>query len=110
MLTVADPSWLPLAVTPAHPEYPAAHACITGGLADALQAYFGTSKVPLTVSNAVTGTTHSFTKIVDLQNEVGDARVVAGFHYHHSVVQGFALGHRVAQHIADEYFEPVGHE
>jgi len=26
----ADPSWLPLGVTPAHPEYPAAHGCVNG--------------------------------------------------------------------------------
>src|SRR5438445_1486058 len=28
----ADPSWLPLANTPAHPEYPAAHGCVTGAV------------------------------------------------------------------------------
>ena len=26
----ADPAWLPLGTTPNHPEYPAAHGCITG--------------------------------------------------------------------------------
>jgi hypothetical protein len=40
-----------------HPEYPAAHGCVTGGLADALQAYFGTPHVHLSVSSDVTHTT-----------------------------------------------------
>src|SRR6202021_3700761 len=41
-LTVADPAWTPLGVTPGHPEYPAAHACLTGSLANTLEQYFGT--------------------------------------------------------------------
>ena len=104
--TIADPSWTPLGVTPAHPEYPAAHACITGALADALQAYFGTPRISLSVSSAVTGTTHHFTNVLDLEKEVEGARIYAGFHYHHSLDQGFLLGHRVAHHVAKEYFAP----
>jgi hypothetical protein len=103
--TVADPSWAPLGVTPAHPEYPAAHGCITGALADSLQAYFGTPKIFISVSSAVTGTTHHFTNVHDLENEVEGARIYAGFHYRHSVDQGLLLGHRVARHVTSEYFE-----
>src|SRR5229473_4742834 len=32
--TVADPTWMPLGVTPNHPEYPAAHGCVTGAIAE----------------------------------------------------------------------------
>src|SRR6266516_6486291 len=32
--TEAEPSWLPLLNTPNHPEYPGAHGCITGALAE----------------------------------------------------------------------------
>src|SRR5438552_848092 len=28
--TVPDPTWMPLGITPNHPEYPAAHGCLTG--------------------------------------------------------------------------------
>jgi hypothetical protein len=35
------------------------------------------------------------------------ARIYAGFHYHHSLVQGFVLGHKVAKHVTGEYFAPV---
>ncbi len=34
---VPEPHWLPLATTPGHPEYPAAHGDVTGGLAYALE-------------------------------------------------------------------------
>jgi len=30
--TVPDPSWMPLGITPNHPEYPAAHGCVTGAV------------------------------------------------------------------------------
>lgn len=105
--TIADPAWTPLGVTPAHPEYPAAHGCVTGGLADALKAYFGTPNVQIAVSSAVTGTTHHFKSINDLEMEVEYARIYAGFHYHHSLVQGFTLGHKVAHNVAANYFAPT---
>ncbi len=39
--TDADPDWLPLLTTPPHPEYPAAHAVVTGAGLEALKAVFG---------------------------------------------------------------------
>jgi hypothetical protein len=108
-LTVADPAWLPLGSTPGHPEYPAAHACLTGSLANTLEQYFGTPKVHLTVTSAVTNTTHYFTNVYDLESEVEGARIYAGFHYHHSLVQGFLLGHKVSQNVTANYFAPVRH-
>ncbi len=108
-LTVADPAWTPLGSTPGHPEYPAAHACLTGSLANTLEQYFGTPKVHLTVTSAVTNTTHDFQNVYDLESEVEGARIYAGFHYHHSLVQGFLLGHKVSQNVTANYFAPVKH-
>jgi hypothetical protein len=105
--TVADPAWTPLGTTPGHPEYPAAHGCVTGGLSDALQAYFGTPRIQLSVFSSITGTTRHFSGIQDLQKEVEYARMYAGFHYHHSLVQGFVLGHKVAHNVANNYFQKV---
>jgi PAP2 superfamily len=105
--TVPDPSWTPLGTTPGHPEYPSAHGCVSGALADALEGYFGTTHVHLTVSSVVTNTTHNFSDLRDLKREVFWARIYAGFHYHHSMVQGFLLGHKVAHHITHNYFEPT---
>jgi hypothetical protein len=106
-LTVADPQWTPLAVTPGHPEYPAAHACLTGSLANTLQQFFGTPHVHLAVRSAVTNTTRYFDNVHELEREIEGARIYAGFHYHHSLVQGFVLGHKVSQNMTQEYFAPV---
>lgn len=108
--TIADPGWIPLAVTPAHPEYSAAHGCLTGALVDTLKSYFGTPHIHLTVSSAVTNTTHHFNSVEELEHEVERARIYAGFHFHHSLVQGFVLGHKVSHHVTHHYFEPVKNE
>ena len=105
--TVPDANWSPLATTPGHPEYPSAHACITGAFADTLKAYFGTPNLQISLNSTVTGTTHNFDSIREWQKEVEFARIYAGFHYHHSMVQGFVLGHRVAHHVVNNYFRPV---
>jgi hypothetical protein len=46
----ADPSWLPLGVTPGHPEYPAAHGCLTSAVSHLVADFFGTPKVQVTVT------------------------------------------------------------
>ena len=100
----ADPSWLPLATTPSHPEYPAAHGCVTGAVATVLAEYFQTSHIRFSVDSLVTKTTHTFTSSDQLVSEVEDARIYAGFHYHHSVVQGRLLGKKVAHQLMRRYF------
>jgi len=107
--TIAGATWMPLGITPNHPEYPAAHGCVTGAVSEILKGYFGTPNVSFTVSSTVFNPphAHTFTNTKDLEKEVGEARVYAGFHYHHSVVQGFALGHHVAHQLLVNFFQPV---
>jgi hypothetical protein len=107
--TMPDPTWMPLAATPNHPEYPAAHGCITGSVAEALKEFFGTPHVGLIVSSTVTNTTHTFTSVKELEREVEGARIYVGFHYHHSLVQGFVLGHHVADQAQGNFFQPSCH-
>jgi hypothetical protein len=102
-----DPSWAPLASTPAHPEYPAAHGCVTGAVSTILKRYFGTPHVQFSVDSLVTHTTHTFSSTRALVDEVERARIYAGFHYHHSVVQGKVLGTKVAHHLAQNFFVPA---
>jgi len=103
----ADPNWTPLANTPAHPEYPAAHGCVTGAVSTILNGYFGTPDVHFSVDSLVTHTTHSFSSTRDLMDEVEHARIYAGFHYHHSIIQGKALGSKVAHQLLEKFFSPL---
>jgi hypothetical protein len=104
---VADPNWSPLANTPAHPEYPAAHGCATGVVSTILAGFFGTPNLQFSVDSLVTHTTHNFTSTNDLLSEVEHARIYAGFHYHHSVIQGKVLGTKVAHQLMQQFFRPA---
>jgi len=104
---VADPSWLPLAATPSHPEYPAAHGCVTGAVSTILAGYFGGPKLTFSVDSNVTATNQTFTSTTALMNQVELARIYAGFHYHHSVIQGKVLGTKVGHQLLERYFTPV---
>jgi hypothetical protein len=108
--TLADATWMPLAVTPNHPEFPAAHGCVTGAIAGTLQTYFGTPNVLLTVSSTVTNTAHSFNGVSELEDEVFGARIYAGFHYRYSLVEGFKLGHAVVRNMMRHNFRPQSDE
>jgi hypothetical protein len=102
--TVADPTWEPLDVTPQHPEYPANHGCVTQALMDTLTAYFDTDEVPYSVTSTVTGTVHSFDSFEDVVEEVDNARIFGGMHFHHSVKEGNRLGRKVADYILRHNF------
>jgi hypothetical protein len=115
--TIADPNWTPLATTPNHPEYPAAHGCGTGAASKIVASYFGTSDVALHVTatyavpTALGGgtitATRDFSSTKDLLREVQAARIYGGMHFHHSIVQGTVLGQKVARQLVNKYFQPL---
>ena len=104
--TVPDPNWTPLAVTPGHPEYPSAHGCFTGAAAEALDQYFGNQAFTFIVSSSVTNTVHEIRSASELALELQNARIWAGIHFHHAVVQGADLGRKVAQQAFQTFFQP----
>jgi hypothetical protein len=105
--TVPDPGWVPLGSTPNFPEYPSAHACHSSAVVAALTAFFGTDRIRLTLDSRVTGTTRVYERLQDVVDDVGQARVLAGFHFLHSDLQGAALGRRVGRYVARHFFAPV---
>lgn len=108
--TVPDPDWIPLAVTPGHPEYPANHGCVTEAVMDTLAAFFETDEITFSVNSAVTGTTHTFESFDDVVTEVDNARIYGGMHYRHSVKEGNRLGRKVAEHILKRHFRHGDHD
>jgi hypothetical protein len=106
--TVADPSWKPLGTTPNFPEYPSAHACHSAAVVGALDAFFATDKVPLTLDSRVTGTTRNYARLRDIVKDVDRARVLVGFHFRNSDEQGSALGRDVGRYVVNHHFQPLG--
>jgi hypothetical protein len=109
--TVADPNWTPLSATPNFPEYPSAHACHSTALVKALDAFFGTDKIPFTLDSrapGVTEPTRTYHRLHDVVKDVDRARVLVGFHFRNSDLQGSALGRKVGRYVAHHHFKPVG--
>jgi hypothetical protein len=101
--TTADPTWTPLLVTPNHPEYPAAHGCITAAEGEVLAAVLDTRHIGIDVTSPVTATTRHFSTVAALESEVVDARVWGGLHFRTSVEVGMRLGREVAQDALDRF-------
>lgn len=106
--TVPDLNWVPLDVTPGHPEYPAAHGCATEALTVALRTFFNTDEIHYRLSSSVTGTEHDFSRFSDVVIEVDEARILGGMHFRHSVLQGNVLGRKVAKYVLKSHFQQDG--
>jgi hypothetical protein len=112
--TVEQAGWRPLLATPNHPEYPSAHCEITSAMAEVFRTFLGTNHIDLDIHgfdpagpagnlNAV----RHFDMPNDLRQEVINARIWAGLHYHFSCVAGTVLGRNVAKFDLRRAFQPV---
>jgi hypothetical protein len=108
--TVADPGWTPFVPTPNHPEYPAAHACNGGAVAEVLRQFFGNKKIAFDFDSTVTNTVHHFESTDELVKEEQVARIYGGMHFRTSTVDGKVLGMKVAKWVTKNYFQPIDHE
>jgi hypothetical protein len=107
--TAPDAGWIGLAVTPAHPEYPAAHGCWTGATARILERFTGTNVVHFALDSMVTGTMQVFETTDDLRAEIINARVYGGMHFRNSVEVGAWIGEQVADWVAFSFRSKLGH-
>jgi hypothetical protein len=105
--TEPDPTWTPLRTTPNFPEYPSAHASHSGAVARALEAFFGTDRVPFSLDSRVTMTTRNYGNFRDIVKDVNLARVLAGFHFRNSDLEGSNVGRTIGRYVAEHYFVPV---
>jgi len=105
--TSADSTWQPLTGTPNFPEYPSAHACHSGAVAEALRTFFGTDKVSFSIDSRVTRTLRQYDRLHDVVKDVNEARVLAGFHFRNSDQEGANLGRAVARFVVSRLFRRI---
>ena len=108
----ADPTWEPWLDffppgTPAFPEYPSAHASISGSAAFILASTFG-DNTSFTVTSESRPGTRSFSSFSSAVSEIADARVFGGIHFRTSCVLGNTLGRNVANFVARHAIRPLG--
>lgn len=105
-----DPNWKPLLATPNHPEYPAAHGCLTAAEAQVLAAFLGSNQINADLTSTVDDLkqpTRHFATTDDLITEIENARVWGGLHYRQSVETGVNLGRSVANWTLARNFLPA---
>jgi hypothetical protein len=107
--TERDATWLPLADTPMHPEYPCAHCIVSGAVAGVVRAVLGGDEIPeiATQSPTAPGVTHRWTSMTAFAEEVANARVWAGFHFRSSTRVGTDMGRRIGEHAVSSVMRPV---
>jgi membrane-associated phospholipid phosphatase len=104
--TIADPAWMPLVPTPAHPEYPSAHSGVSAAAATVLAHFFGEKSSFDVPSDTLPGVVRSFSSFDAAQDEVENARIYAGIHYRTSTQDGRALGTALANYVMENSFQP----
>jgi hypothetical protein len=106
--TVADPNWMPLLVTPPHPDFTSGHTCFTAASMSALAYFFGRDDISFSGYSAASGTTRYFRSFSQALAEVINARVWGGIHTRTADVQGAKIGGQVTAYMIGHYFKPKG--
>jgi hypothetical protein len=105
--TATDAGWTPLLVTPAHPEYPSGHSCVSGAAGRALSNYFGDKNSFSVTSDVMLGVTRFFSSLTAATDEIKNARVFAGIHFRTATNDGQTLGVNVADWAQAHALLPV---
>ena len=95
--TSADPAWLPLIITPSHPEYPAGHPSLNGAGASVLLSQFGRHQT-FTLTT-IGQPNRTYTSIAQARSDGDNARVWGGMHYPSTVAISDALGEAIARYV-----------
>ena len=94
--TDLDADWLPLVLTPSHPEYPAGHPGLNGAAATVLLSHFS-DRQTFTLTTGQTSQTYS--RITQARSDGNNARVWGGMHYPSTVTISSAVGSAIARHV-----------
>ena len=104
--TEPDSAWTPFIVTPAHPEYPAAHTTVGAAALGFYTVWFGTDQFPLAFSGNG-GVVRHYTSVKEIHAEEGNARVWGGMHWRNSTEVGTRVGSRVGKYTATHLLKPL---
>jgi hypothetical protein len=70
----------------------------------ALRTYFGTDRVPWSITSTVTNTTHYFDRLSQIRDEVTEARINGGLHFRKSMVDGDDLARKTTRYVLRHNF------
>jgi hypothetical protein len=97
--TRAEPTWTPLATTPADPSYPGAHSTLSATAAAVLSAIYGDRDSFTVTSPALPDVTRAFHTFHAAVAEAGLSRIYAGVHTRIDDQVGRRLGERIGRYV-----------
>jgi hypothetical protein len=119
-LTSPDGDWLSLFATPGYPDMPSGYNCYTAGFWHSVRLYFGTDRMTFSLTSpgvpanplagnpvGVPGSTRNYSRFTGVIRDTIEGRILNGFHFRTTDVQGAWLGKKVAQYLDNHYFQPV---
>lgn len=109
--TDADPTWMPLLPTPPYPSYAGNMACIGAGASRALQLFYGTNDMAVSVTwegaNGNANVTREFAGFQQLSEHQAISREYGGIHYHFDTTASWEVCPKVAGYIYGNYMRPT---
>jgi hypothetical protein len=115
--TTADPTWTPLAPTPADQDYVSGHSIEGGVGAEVLKRFFGRDRIAfvdcsmsLPAGSTCTDPTpvfRSFTSFSQAAAENAYSRILVGYHFRKSVEEGIRYGQKIGKRAVNLYLHPV---
>ncbi|HYK47454.1 MAG TPA: vanadium-dependent haloperoxidase [Parafilimonas sp.] len=95
-----DTAWMPFIITPPHPEYPAAHAVVTGSVMQAISGVLGDNVSFTDHTYDFRGwTPRTFQTIFSAAEEAGISRLYGGIHYHVSIDIGLKMAKVIGNRV-----------
>jgi hypothetical protein len=106
-LTVVDPAWEPLFITPPVPDYPSAHAAAGGAAAEVIVAFVGDDHE---FSHTSTSTfllppeaaTRTFLSVSEAAVENAYSRMLVGIHFRRACTVGLEQGRAIGRYVLDK--------
>ena len=115
--TGADPTWTPLAATPAGPEYDSGHSLEGGAASQIMQEFFGTDNIGFTTCSTTLPAgstcndphpvTRTFTSFSQAAEENALSRILVGYHFRNAINHGLAHGRKLGHHTFVHYLRPL---
>jgi hypothetical protein len=115
--TTGDPAWTPLRGTPPDQDYASGHSIEGGAGAEVLKQFFRTDRISFDDCSASlpAGSTcgdpspvlRSYTSFSQAAAENAYSRILIGFHFRKSVLEGTNYGRKIGKRAVNLYFRPV---
>lgn len=111
----ADPNWTPLLTTVPEPDYPSGHGTLSGVAEAMLRNWFGTDNHTFTITseypalgvypptNSTPLPPRTYTSFSAAAIDTGNARVYAGIHFPHDVIDGRIVGNQVGDYVYNNF-------